>query len=395
MDMVDLLTMGNAALMAEDERAKALIDAKEAALDLERGAALEVVREALGLSTEMFEKFKPEYRFENWPNVILYYKDQIIGFTVELNKANKVRFTRGATAIEYLAVRMAEIERDTDQKVRETLQVLSQPISIWWMTTYSSRARHIGWNLPEVRTARVAMLKRVFEAGVLSSRSLRATWLKEVKQLDDLPEVAERFADWTAALERANARDYLLDCIEKRLHPISQENFGSDDAWDEDHGRYSDVVTREEVAAYVTAAADEGLSDDADVLAAIAKREQQMLEDELQADREAQRTMLEATLFRPFQYYEVRYAMLGKNEDTGEREVDWDSFATLHEQPDAGGFYHTTTGKVIKPHNIIAVLRHEIVTVEAWLALSWSWLFMQQTDFGNIRAVPDEAEKLS
>jgi hypothetical protein len=190
--------------------------------------------------------------------------------------------------------------------------------------------------------------------------------------------------------ETDQKREHLLSCINRRADPGTGHTL---DHVDDEYDRYARVpLTRASLDVLWSAAQDAGLPADGAVVRAMSELEDELTNWQHRCDLEQQRVELQQASFRPFRYYEIRYSLLGDSDDGEEREVEWNNFDVLREQPEADGFYHTLGGKVIKPRSIFAVLRHEVATVQDYTAMGWSKRFTQPTDCGDIRVVPDGAE---
>jgi hypothetical protein len=295
--------------------------------------------------------------------------------------------------MEYLARSMAKIAAEIERDVEHMLNNLRVQTYMTWQLNYHYANVGLTWNEPRVRAARRAFLLAAYDGGQVDDASSARAWMKEADLLVSEPTMAERLKPVTADLFlKVNKLD-LLECIIKRRDPQTGNVLGDDNGWNEDLGRYSDAVTPEEVEAYRVGARQAGLVEDAEVQAAIARRDQQMRDALLQIEIEEQRDNLESELFRPFHFYEVRYSMIGESDSGEEREVDWDWFAVLHaDEIDENGFYHTLSGMVIRPRNVIAEIRRDCTTIEMYRGLAWSKKFMRETEFGEIRVFPNGAK---
>lgn len=131
--------------------------------------------------------------------------------------------------------------------------------------------------------------------------------------------------------------------------------------------------------------------DTATVRAALAKREQQMVDAEWQADVERKRILLEAELFRPFDYYTVHYGVLGVDDD-GERMVATETFESLADAPGEDGYWTTVRGQRVKPTFVALIERNDVPTVPEMLRLRWKHRLQRSTEFGSIYVSPQVAE---
>lgn len=394
MNVEELISIGSTMLAAERQATE--IEAREqaAARAADQAARLEAVREALGLDEATFKKFEPEYKEGRSPNVTLTFRGGAIGFSVSpVNGGYAVRAGNCSTGhIEYLAREMAKILEEHEQQVARTINDLQQPIAMWWSAQYFNARRAAVWSTPGVLAARAEYLMRVYTSGLLDRESHSINdWLNYTAELVSVePALAEIRADLAVKADLMSKRDWLLRCIENRRHPETDEVIGLDDDWDEDRGRHSDMVTREEVEVYRAAAVSEGLSDDTAVLAAIAKREQQMLDAELQADVEQKRVALEAKLFQPFTYYTVSYGVMADADD--EQMVITEEFDAFHDEPGDDGYWTTVHGKRVKPTFAALIERREVKTVHEMRCLPWRYRLQRNTEFGTIYVPPQVAE---
>jgi len=391
----ELITKGKAMLDGERQAAEVAASEQAAARTADRTARISAVREVLGIDEATFEKFAPEYT-EGWsPNVTLTFRGEAIVFSVDrANGGYAVRTGNGSTGhIEYLAREMAQIVDKHEHLKANTINELKMTIDAWWATHYINARRPAVWDMPEVQAQRVNCLMRVYTSGVLDRESHQIeNWLGYTAGLVTAePLLAEMRDELKAKMELLLKRERLLRCIEKRLHPETDEVMGLDDAWDEDRGRYSDVVTREEVDAYRAAVVRDGMLGDAEVKAALAKREQQMVDAELQADVERKRVLLEAELFRPFAYYTVHYGVLGVDEDDA-RMVATETFEALADAPGDDGYWTTVHVQRVKPTFVALIERHEVTTVIEMLRLRWRHRLQRSTAFGSIYVAPQVAE---
>jgi len=393
--LYELITKGQALLDDERQAADAEASEQAAARTADRTARIEAVREALGIDDATFEKFAPEYK-EGWsPNVTLTFRGEAIGFSVDrVNGGYAVLAGNRPTGhVEYLAREMAQIVDKHEHLKANTINELKMPIDAWWAIHYINARRPAVWDTPEVRAQRVNFLIDVYNNGVLDCESHQIkNWLHYTDELVTVEPLLVKIRDGLKSkMELMLKRERLLRCIEKRLRPETDEVMGLDDAWDEDRGRYSDVVTRDEFAVYWAAVVRDGMLDDAEVKAALAKREQQMLDSELQANVERKRILLEAELFRPFAYYTVHYGVLGVDED-GARELATESFESLADVPGEDGYWTTVRGQRVKPTFVALIERNEVKTVIDMLSLRWRHRLHRSTAFGSIYVAPQVAE---
>ncbi len=392
-DLTQLLEAGQQ--MLEDDAL--LHEKKIAEMNAEsetwKSRCLTAVRDALNVDEATWHAFEPTYNSRMRPNVTLHYRGTQICFNVETRGTSQNVFVNSYNSmrpVEYLARKMAEIENQFYRKINQTLADLRLEDGADWQA-YEAAQRTLVWNEAVVRSARAAFLVAVYDRKALKTLMEHELWLREVEELRGEPLLTER-QDAIEAVERAVRVLRFLDAVNQRRDPQTGEKLGDDDNWDEERGPYSDVVTAEEVAAYTAGAEAAGVMDDARVRQALAERAQQMRDHLLQVEVEEKRAEMERQLFTPFRFYEVRYSLIGERDNGEERFVDWDSFITLHEEPNERGYYWTVGGMVIKPRYIVAVIMRQCDSIEQYRRLAWSRNFKRDTEYGEILVVPAEAE---
>ncbi|CAG0933571.1 hypothetical protein TFLX_03106 [Thermoflexales bacterium] len=293
---------------------------------------------------------------------------------------------RAATVRESIAKFVNKVKREYVASKQEILATLSGAEELLRFSQFSSKAE---WKDAEVRTAAHKHLLKFVPGNDADDHDIN-TWLNNTAMVDGSQEMVDMCITLNACLEYRRNKQRLLNYIRMREDPRNGRDL---DRLERDEEYYSSPpLTRESIDVLWSAARDEGLADDVDVIVAMAHSEGELRDFLHEQERSKQRAEIESSSFRPFRYYEVRYSLIGESDSGEEREVDWDFVIVLHEQPDADGYFHSVSGSVIKPRNVVAVLRHDVLNVEQLRALNWSRKFTEPTDFGEIRVTPDGAE---
>jgi hypothetical protein len=108
-----------------------------------------------------------------------------------------------------------------------------------------------------------------------------------------------------------------------------------------------------------------------------------------EAEREAQRVILQANVFEPFAYYRVYYA---RAEEDGERCVDWQTLDSLTDTCDDDGWWRSV-GAYEPPVRLAYVFKVERIEVREPDQMP-NWCRGHRTEFGPVRLVPEGAERL-